>query len=124
MHFVSDGGGGESCRGVSLLSCHRTGPPSTMGFSLTLRRKTIARLGVISVLFLAIRWLFTTQPPTDQIAHHNVIDRVTRGTDKTLDVKKYPFLQSRQGRDDRPDMLSEYVDDGMDDFWTRFQLPL
>jgi hypothetical protein len=43
--------------------------------------------------------------------------------EKYLDVSKYPFLQSRQGRDDRPDLFSEDVTDGILDFWTRFQKP-
>ena len=44
-------------------------------------------------------------------------------TDKYLDVSKYPFLQSRQGRDDRPDLFDMEVTDGILDFWTRFQKP-
>jgi len=44
-------------------------------------------------------------------------------TDKYLDVSKYPFLQSRQGRDDRPDLFDREVTGGILDFWTRFQKP-
>lgn len=44
-------------------------------------------------------------------------------TDKYLDVSKYPFLQSRLGRDERPDLFDEEVTDGILDFWTRFQKP-
>lgn len=43
--------------------------------------------------------------------------------EKYLDVYKYPFLQSRIGRDDRPDLFDEEVADGIWDFWTRFQKP-
>lgn len=44
-------------------------------------------------------------------------------TDKSLDVAKYPFLQNRQGRDNRPDLFDYEVRNGILDFWTRFQKP-
>lgn len=58
-----------------------------------------------------------------EIVAHNVLDRVTNA-DRTLDVQRHKFLQARLGRDERPDLLSEWVSDGALDFWQRFQLPL
>ena len=94
-----------------------------MGITLTFRRTTLVRLASFGLFILIVRWTFFSTPPSNEITHHNVID-LARGADKTLDVKKYPFLQSRQGRDDMVDILSAYVDDGTEDFWSRFQLPL
>jgi hypothetical protein len=62
-----------------------------------------------------------TQP--HEIVAHNVIDRVTN-SDRTLDVQRHKFLQARLGRDERPDLMSEWVNNGALDFWQRFQLPL
>ncbi|KAF8752900.1 hypothetical protein RHS01_07340 [Rhizoctonia solani] len=68
--------------------------------------------------------LFFSGPRTapHEITAHNVLDRVTNA-DRTLDVRKHKFLQARIGRDERPDLLSEWVHNGALDFWQRFQLP-
>lgn len=44
--------------------------------------------------------------------------------DKHLDAHKFPFLQARFGRDNRPDLFDDEIEDGILDFWTRFQKPL
>ena len=50
------------------------------------------------------------------------MDYVTR-SDKQLDARKLQFLQVRMGRDDRPDLFSNIIDDGVQDYWERFQKP-
>lgn len=81
-------------------------------------RAALAFLGV-----LILRALFFSGPSqTAEIQGHGVLERVLM-TDKYLDVSKYPFLQNRQGRDNRPDLFDMEVRDGILDFWTRFQKP-
>ena len=58
-----------------------------------------------------------------QIQKQGVLDLVTRG-EKVLDARKHKFLQVRVGRDERPDLFSETIDDGIQDFWDRYQKPL
>lgn len=57
-----------------------------------------------------------------EIRKQNVFDLVT-GSDKQLDARNLPFLQVRMGRDDRPDLFSSLIDDGVQDYWERFQKP-
>lgn len=78
-------------------------------------------LGVfLIVVFRSI--LFPSSQEPKEIQSHGVIERVLL-TDKYLDVHKYPFLQHRTGRDDRTDLFDKEVNDGVMDFWTRFQKP-
>ncbi|CAE6476674.1 unnamed protein product [Rhizoctonia solani] len=76
-----------------------------------------ATLYILHTLFFA-----SSRSPPHEITAHNVIDRVTNA-DKTLDVRRHKFLQARLGRDERPDLLSDWVQNGALDFWQRFQLP-
>ena len=39
-------------------------------------------------------------------------------------MQKHRFLQSRIGRDEREDLMSDVVRNGVNDYWERFQLPL
>lgn len=55
------------------------------------------------------------------IQAHGVIDRLR--ADRSLDVHKYPFLQSRRGRDDRPDIFDAQIALGVSDYWERFSKP-
>lgn len=101
-------------------------PPATAASSIfltpTTQRLAIrAALAVLSILiFRAI--LFPSNTPSAEIQSHGVLERVLM-TDKYLDVSRYPFLQSRQGRDLRPDLFDMEVTNGILDFWTRFQKP-
>ncbi|KAL5522230.1 hypothetical protein ACEPAF_2087 [Sanghuangporus sanghuang] len=63
--------------------------------------------------------LAATESP--EIRRQGVLDLVAR-SDK-LDVQKYDFLQVRIGRDERPDLFTNIVQDGLDDFWERFEKP-
>lgn len=90
------------------------------------------RLGLRLVLgfagLLVLRSLFfpsssrSSADGNKNIQSHGVLERVLL-TEKYLDVHKYPFLQHRQGRDDRWDLFDDQVKDGLDDFWQRFQKP-
>lgn len=99
--------------------------PPAMPF--TFRRRTLSRLISITFIGLFLRWLLSP-PPTHsqsqshQIVEHNFIERATR-PDKSLNVQRHHFLQSRMGRDERDDMFSALVQDGARDYWERFQLP-
>ena len=52
-----------------------------------------------------------------------MLDLVTRG-EKVLDARKHKFLQVRMGRDERPDLFSDTINDGIMDYWERFEKPL
>ncbi len=58
-----------------------------------------------------------------EIKKQGVLDLMSRG-EKGLDARKHQFLQVRMGRDDRPDLFSDTIDDGLTDYWDRFQKPL
>ncbi|KNE95114.1 hypothetical protein PSTG_11591 [Puccinia striiformis f. sp. tritici PST-78] len=61
-----------------------------------------------------------------EIAIANVFERVTSGTplgSSALNPQRYPFLQSRIGRDDTQDLFDTDIHAGLEDFWQRFQLP-
>lgn len=94
-----------------------------MGLVISFRLKTIGRIiGLIS--FIALFFLFSSSAPPHEITESNYVERLTKGKLRTLDVQRLPFLQSRIGRDERLDILDEYIDAGMDDFWNQDQLPL
>lgn len=80
------------------------------------------RVLLVGLGFLLFRSIFSGPSKSAEIQSHGLMERVLL-TDKYLDVSKYPFLQSRQGRDERPDLFDEEVHDGVMDFWTRFQKP-
>lgn len=95
-----------------------------MAITLSFKRRTVYRLGGILLLFFIYRQLFSSSAPSHEIAHNNYLDRVTKGVEKHLDVQRLPFLQHRVGRDEEPDIFSDYIEAGTQDFWTRFQIPL
>lgn len=91
--------------------------PSQQRFSIRLA------LGFFGILLL--RSLFFPSKPShsaNEIQSHGVIERFLLN-DRYLDVHKYPFLQHREGRDNRPDLFDGEVNDGIMDYWTRFQKP-
>jgi hypothetical protein len=87
------------------------------------RRRTLGRFGVLIVSVIVLRLLFVPRTAKHEIRTHNVLERVTR-PEKLLDVNRHQFLQVRMGRDERDGMLSDMVQDGVQDFWERFQFPL
>ena len=91
-------------------------------FTPTTQRLAIrAALGFFGFLLLRAIFFPSSSKPAE-IQSHGVLERVL-ASEKYLDVSKYPFLQSRQGRDERPDLFDVEVKDGILDFWTRFQKP-
>ncbi|RXK41774.1 capsular associated protein [Tremella mesenterica] len=95
---------------------------SYISFTPTTQRLTI-RIALSFLALLVLRAIFLpSSSPAEEIQSHGVLERVLLA-DKYLDVSKYPFLQSRIGRDDRWDLFDLEVGDGIVDFWTRFQKP-
>ncbi|KLT44901.1 hypothetical protein CC85DRAFT_310929 [Cutaneotrichosporon oleaginosum] len=94
------------------------------GLALSLTPAT-KRLLLRLLLFVGVVWLFrslTSSTKHEEIQKHGVFERVLT-SEKYLDVHANPWLQSRKGRDERPDLFDEEVLDGILDFWTRFQKP-
>lgn len=98
-------------------------PVPSMFTGLFLRRRTLGRIAVLTVSIVLFRYLFAPRTEKHEIQTHNVLERVTR-PDKMLDVNRHDFLQVRMGRDERDGMLSDMVQDGVQDYWERFQFPL
>jgi hypothetical protein len=98
--------------------------PSSPSISFTPHTQRLAiRVALAIFSFLIIRALFFGGPSqSEEIQKHGVLERVLM-SDKYLDVGKFSFLQSRQGRDDRSDLFDVEVTDGILDFWTRYQKP-
>jgi hypothetical protein len=104
-----------------------------MSWILGLRRRSFARVILLLGIGIIIRSCFLSgrssapQPSSysarwAEIREHNVIERVTR-SEKTFNVRKHRFLQVRMGRDERDDILSYVIRNGVHDFWQRFQKP-
>ncbi|KAI0337815.1 hypothetical protein BDW22DRAFT_1415774 [Trametopsis cervina] len=103
--------------------------------AIALRRRSLIRLLLFAGLVVALRLLVGSPAHTastvaslyggsdpTEIQKHGVLDLVSRG-EKGLDARKHKFLQVRMGRDDRPDMFSESISDGIMDYWERIQKP-
>ena len=91
------------------------------------RRRSVTRLLLILLAPLGLHFYFksswyTTVDPSE-IQENNVLDIVT-GSGDLLDARKHKFLQVRIGRDERPDMFSDVISNGLLDYWARFQNPL
>ncbi|KAF7760847.1 CAZyme family GT69 [Agaricus bisporus var. burnettii] len=93
------------------------------------RRGGLLRIAALLAIGLVIRLVFFSSSSTPsrssqsyQIKEHSFIERATR-SDKSLNVQRYPFLQARFGRDERPDIFDDLIYGGMLDYWTRLQLP-
>ena len=117
--------------GRSGYSCTVT---TTGPMAIALRRRSLIRialfLGAIVLVRLfvgssssatSVSSLYGSDP--QQIQKQGVLDLVTRA-EKALDARKHKFLQVRMGRDERPDLFSNTINDGIMDYWERFQKPL
>lgn len=96
---------------------------------LTLRRRSLTRVFWVVALAILVRLLFFSDSRTrpnhvqaPEIRRQGVLDLVGARNDR-LDVQKHDFLQVRIGRDEREDLFTEVIRDGVDDFWDRFQKP-
>lgn len=95
-----------------------------MAVAFPFRRRSLGRLVLFIVIGFTIRYTFWSAPANRvEIREHNVLERVVTRSDKTLDVQRHPFLQARLGREDRDDLLSNVIKDGVTDYWERFQKP-
>ena len=89
-----------------------------------LQRRRLTRVFWVVVLAILVRLLFfNNSGPKNapEIRRQGVLDLVARSD--RLDVQKHDLLQVRIGRDERHDLFTDIIDDGMDDFWERFQKP-
>ncbi|PSR76219.1 hypothetical protein PHLCEN_2v8584 [Hermanssonia centrifuga] len=103
--------------------------------ALIIRRRSLVRILLFFGFAILLRFLvvspaspassvasrFYTSDP-QEIQKHGVLDLVTRG-EKALDARKHKFLQVRMGRDEREDLFTGAVRDGILDYWERFQKP-
>ncbi|KAJ3509267.1 hypothetical protein NLJ89_g5316 [Agrocybe chaxingu] len=96
--------------------------------AVTLRRRTLSRFVFFAGAFFFFKLVFFPSHPVQdkshshQIQSHNFIERATR-PDRSLNVQRHPFLQARMGRDEKEDIFSGLVRNGVRDYWERFQLP-
>ncbi|CAK5278734.1 unnamed protein product [Mycena citricolor] len=92
----------------------------------SLRRRNLSRVAFIAACAFLVRWLFFSSSSisgsASQIQEHNFIERATR-PDKSLNVQKHRFLQARMGRDEREELMGDVIQNGMMDYWERFQVP-
>ncbi|KAH8105455.1 cryptococcal mannosyltransferase 1-domain-containing protein [Cristinia sonorae] len=102
--------------------------------AVAIRRRSLFRLLLFIAAILIIRLLFfSPSSPASKVASsfyysdpqeiqkQGVLDLVTR--EKSLDARKHKFLQVRMGRDQRSDLFSDIIDNGLEDYWSRFQKP-
>jgi hypothetical protein len=93
--------------------------------AIVLRRRVVVRCIGVGAALLLVRWIFfapSTEKRHQEIRQHGVLDLVQIGG-AALDVQRHGFLQVRIGRDERPDIVDNYIRGGMEDYWTRFQQP-
>lgn len=93
--------------------------------AITLRRHTLTRLIILTLLLAGSFLLFSAEKTPSSISEYkayNVIERVTGR--KNLNAQKYKSLQRRMGRDTRPDILDDLISAGANNFWGQFQVPL
>jgi hypothetical protein len=92
------------------------------------RRRNLTRIFILISAAILIRLATTSKSSssskakTHEIQSHGVLDFV-HGSEYALDARRHAFLQSRVGRDEREDLMSDIVRNGVDDYWERFQKP-
>jgi hypothetical protein len=99
---------------------------------IAFQRRRLSRLLFVLTSVFFLRFIFF--PPTTkktgsthsstehQIKGHSFIERATR-PDKSLNVQRHKFLQARMGRDERDEVLGQIIQNGVNDYWERFQEP-
>ena len=104
---------------------------------LAIRRRSLVRILILVSVVIGIRFLVVHSTSStasssgsslygsdpSEIQKQGVLDLVTRG-EKPLDARKHKFLQVRMGRDDREDLFSDLIRNGIMDYWERFEKPL
>ena len=107
-----------------------------------LRKRNLGRILLTALFVLVLKLVFFPKGHEQEIKHHNVLERVTYGKDKSLDVQRHDFLQRRMGGALQKDLFDEVIYDGerrktieitklmhvqlsgVTDYWTRFQSKL
>jgi hypothetical protein len=95
--------------------------------ALGFRRRNLTRIFILISAIVLIRLATSSSSPPPrakslEIQGHGVLDFV-HGSENILDARRHSFLQSRVGRDEREDLMSDIVHNGVDDYWERFQKP-
>ena len=95
--------------------------------ALGFRRRNLTRLFILISAVVLIRLgtsskSSSSRETSHEIKSHGVLDFV-HGSESALDARRHSFLQSRVGRDEREDLMSDIVRNGVDDYWERFQKP-
>ena len=97
--------------------------------ALGFRRRNLTRIFILISAAVLIRLATSSKSSssssrtkTHEIQGHGVLDFV-HGSESALDARRHAFLQSRVGRDERSDLMSDFVRNGVDDYWERFQKP-
>lgn len=85
-------------------------------------QRLLIRVALFITGVLLFRSIFSKPQKKEEIQSHGMFQRVLMA-DRYLDTAKHPWLQSRIGRDERPDMFDEEIADGIMDFWTNYQKP-
>ncbi|KAH9083473.1 cryptococcal mannosyltransferase 1-domain-containing protein [Lactarius deliciosus] len=91
------------------------------------RRRNLTRIFILISAAILIRLATSSRSSSSdtklhEIQGHGVLDFV-HGSESVLDTRRYGFLQSRFGRDDKEDLMGDIVRNGVDDYWERFQKP-
>jgi hypothetical protein len=91
------------------------------------RRRNLTRIFILISAAILIRLATSSGPSSSdtklhEIQGHGVLDFV-HGSESVLDTRRYSFLQSRFGRDEREGLMGDIVLNGVDDYWERFQKP-
>jgi hypothetical protein len=91
------------------------------------RRRNLTRIFLLISAAILIRLATSSGPSSSdtklhEIQVHGVLDFV-HGSESVLDTRRYSFLQSRFGRDEREGLMGDIVRNGVDDYWERFQKP-
>jgi hypothetical protein len=95
--------------------------------ALGFRRRNLTRIFILVSAVVLIRLATSSSSPQPrakplEIQGHGVLDFV-HGSENVLDARRHSFLQSRVGRDEREDLMSDIIRNGVDDYWERFQKP-
>jgi hypothetical protein len=99
----------------------------TVEMALGFRRRNLTRIFIFISAAILIRLATSSKSSssrtkTHEIQGHGVLDFV-HGSEYALDARRHAFLQSRVGRDEREDLMSDIVRNGVDDYWEGFQKP-
>jgi len=97
------------------------------GMASIFRRRNFTRIIILISATILIRLATSSGPSSSdtkphEIQGHGVLDFV-HGSENLLDARRHGFLQSRFGRDEREDLMTDIVRNGVDDYWERFQKP-